>query len=90
VNAPLLEPDAGLTVSHEALSLALQFRVPEPVLDTVMVWLAGLAPPWMAEKESAFGVKSMTGTGAAVTVNDTRTDCGLLVEPTPVTVIGAV
>ena len=37
-------PLAGLTVSHGALSLTVESRVPAPVLVTLIVWLAGLLP----------------------------------------------
>jgi hypothetical protein len=37
VTVPLPVPDAGLRVSHAALSLALQFNVPPPVLLTLSV-----------------------------------------------------
>ena len=45
VTVPLPVPEAGLTVNHEALSLAVQVRVPPPVLLRLTVWTAGLAPP---------------------------------------------
>ena len=45
VTVPLPVPEAGLTVNHEALSLALQLKVPPPVLLRLTVWAAGLPPP---------------------------------------------
>ena len=39
------------------------------------VWAAGLAPPWVAEKERLVGLAPMTG--AAVTVNEMGTVTGL-------------
>jgi hypothetical protein len=41
VMVPLLEPDAGLTVNQEALSLAVQ----DPFDVTVRDWLVGFAAP---------------------------------------------
>ncbi len=44
VMVPLLEPDAGLNDSQDALSLTVQ----APFELIVMVWAAGLAPPCVA------------------------------------------
>jgi hypothetical protein len=41
VSVPLFDPDAGLTVNHGLLLLAVQV----PLEVTVMDWSAGLAPP---------------------------------------------
>lgn len=80
VMVPLFEPDVGLTVSQEALSLAVQ----DPFDVTVTDWFAGLAAPWVAVK-----VRLLDDTvkEAAVTVRVTLT---VLVVPPPVTVMVAV
>jgi hypothetical protein len=44
VMVPLLEPDARLSVSQDALSLTVQ----APFALTVMVWAAGSAAPFVA------------------------------------------
>src|SRR5688572_5070962 len=61
VTAPLPVPEAGLTVNQAVLSLAVQVKVPPPVLLIVMVCAAGLAPPCVAVKESAVGLAPMAG-----------------------------
>ena len=50
VTVPLLVPDTGLRVNHAAVSLAVQARVPPPVLEILNVAGAGLAPPAVPEK----------------------------------------
>jgi hypothetical protein len=50
VTVPVLVPDAGDKVNHAAVSLAVQVRVPPPVLEILNVVEAGLAPPAMPEK----------------------------------------
>ena len=75
VRVPLPVPEAGLTVSHVALSVAVQERVPPPVLLMLSVWVAGLLPPCWAVKDKLSGLAPMAGgTGAAVTVKDTGTE----------------
>jgi hypothetical protein len=44
-----------------AFSLVVQLRVPPPVLLIFKVWVAGLAPPWVAAKEKLIGLAPMTG-----------------------------
>jgi hypothetical protein len=61
VTTPLPVPEAGFTVSHDALSLALQLRVPPPVLLMFTVWLAGLAAPCVAAKARLVGLAPMAG-----------------------------
>lgn len=74
VTAPLPMPEAGLTVSQAALSLADQVSVPPPVLLMVRVWADGLAPPCVAAKEKLAGLAPIAGgIGTAVTVNVTGT-----------------
>ena len=84
VTVPVPVPEAGLTANQVALSLALQFKVPPPVLLMLRVWVAGLALPWVAVKASAVGLAPMAGgTGAAVTVKVT----GTIIVEAPVAVI---
>jgi hypothetical protein len=79
-------PDAGLTVSQVALSLADQVKVPPPVLLILRVWLAGLPPPCWAVKEKLVGLAPIAGgAGAAVTVNVTGTET--VVAPVALSVI---
>ena len=64
---PLPVPDAGLRVSHAALSLALQLKVPPPVLLMLRAWAAGLLPPCWAVKDRLVGLAPMAGgTGGGV------------------------
>jgi hypothetical protein len=75
VTAPLPVPEAGLSVNQAALSLAVQLKVPPPVLLMLTVWDAGLAPPWVAVKERLVGLAPMAGgMGAAETVKVTGTE----------------
>src|SRR5215831_15222028 len=71
-------PAAGLRVSHAALSLAVQLKVPLPVLLRLTVWAAGVLPPCCAVKDRLVGVAPIAGgTGAAVTVKLTGTMTGV-------------
>lgn len=45
VRVPVPVPDAGLRLSHEALSDATQLSVPLPELEIETVLVAGLLPP---------------------------------------------
>jgi hypothetical protein len=54
-------PLAGLMVSQVALEEPDQVSVPPPVLLTLSVWLAGLAPPWVPVKEKLAGLTPMVG-----------------------------
>ena len=58
---PLPVPEAGDTVSQAALSLALQLKVPPPVLLMLTVWAAGFVPPWVAVKDKLVGLAPMAG-----------------------------
>lgn len=82
VTIPLPEPDVGLTVNHDALSLAVQ--VPFDVTETD--WFTGLAAPWTAENVSEEGL-SVIVVDAGETVKVTGTDA--VVVPTAVIVIVA-
>jgi hypothetical protein len=63
VTVPPFVPLAGATLSQLALSDAVQFMDPPPVLETVIVFAAGLAPPAVAENDSEAGVVDSTGGG---------------------------
>src|SRR5512147_1077316 len=66
VSDPLFDPDAGLTVNHGILLLAVQV----PLEVTVMDWSAGLAPPCVAVNVRLLGDRLNE---AAVTVKVTPT-----------------
>ena len=71
---PAPVPEAGLRANHPVPSLALQVKVPPPVLLMLTVFGAGLLPPCWAVKERLGGLNPMAGgTGAAVTVKATGT-----------------
>jgi hypothetical protein len=65
VTAPVLVPEAGETASHAALSLALQLRVPPPVLLMFRVCAAGLLPPAVALNEKLVGLAPIAGGAGA-------------------------
>ncbi len=86
VTAPFPVPEAGLSDNQVMLSLALQLKVPPPVLLMLRVWAAGLLPPCWAVKDRLVGLVPMAGgTGAAVTVSATGTVT--VVAPVAVSVI---
>jgi len=85
VPAPV--PEAGLRLSQLVFSVAVQFRVPFPELETEIVLFAGLLPPWTAENDNVVALKPMVGVGAAVTSKLTLTICGELAAPVPTMVI---
>ena len=58
---PALVPACGPIVSQLACSFALQVSVPPPVLDTVMVWAAGFAPPTLPAKAKPVGLSPIAG-----------------------------
>ena len=62
---PLPVPEAGLRVSHAAVSLALQLKVPPPVLLMLTVWAAGLLPPCWAVKDKLVGLAPIAGSTGA-------------------------
>jgi hypothetical protein len=59
--APLPVPEAGLRDNQVALSLALQLKVPPPVLLMVRVCAAGLPPPCWAVKDRLVGLVPIAG-----------------------------
>ena len=50
VTVPVLVPDAGERINHPAVLLAVQVKVPPPVLEILNVFGTGLAPPAVPEK----------------------------------------
>ena len=82
---PALVPLGGLSVNQFAFSLALQFRVPPPVLETVIGWADGFVPPTVPLKERLPGFKLIAGVAVeAVRVRVTGTV--LAATPVPLTV----
>jgi len=65
VTAPLPVPADGDTVNHAALSLAVQLKVPPPVLLMLTVWAAGLLPPCWAVKDKLVGLAPIVGGAGA-------------------------
>jgi hypothetical protein len=61
VTAPFPVPEDGLTANQAVFSVADQVNVPPPWLLMLRVWVAGLAPPWVAAKERLVGLAPMTG-----------------------------
>ena len=84
---PAPVPDAGLTVSHVALSLRFQLSAPPPVLVMASAWLAGFAPPCVAVNPMLAGLNPMAAD--VVTVSDMVMIWGVLVAPVAVIVTGA-
>ena len=60
-------PEA-VSLSHAALSLAVQLSVPVPVFVTFTIWFTGLAPPWGAEKVRLVGERPIAGGLGALTM----------------------
>ena len=58
---PFPVPDAGERDIQAMLSLAVQLKVPPPVLLILKVWVAGLAPPCVAVKERLVGLVLIAG-----------------------------
>ena len=67
------------------LAVAVQFRVPPPVLEMFTIWSAGLAPPCAPVKIKDVILSEIVGGG--VTVSGTVMVCGVLVAPTAATSI---
>ena len=61
VTAPLPVPEAGLRDNQVVLALALQLKVPPPVLLMVRVCVAGLPPPCWAVKDRLVGLAPIAG-----------------------------
>ncbi len=77
VRIPLPVPEAGLSVSQAALSLADHVMEPPPVLEMFTVWEEGLAPPCCAAKDKLIGLRLITGaTGGAGVEGSEEDDAG--------------
>ena len=63
VAEPGAVPEAGLKLSHVALSLTDQLRVPPPVLVTLTIWAEGFAPPCTPVKPRLVGLRPIVGDG---------------------------
>ena len=61
VMVPVPEPEAGLTVSQEAFSLALQDSVPPPIFAMLIVWGPGLALPMLPVKAKLVVLSPIAG-----------------------------
>ncbi len=61
VIVPVLVPEAGVRVSQAALSPAVHVKVPEPVLETLMVFAVGFVVPTVPENERVAGVRLRAG-----------------------------
>ena len=61
VTAPAPVPEAGLSDSHVVLLLALQIKVPPPVLSIVKIFAVGLPPPCCAVKDRLVGLAPIAG-----------------------------
>jgi hypothetical protein len=66
-------PDTGLSVSHAVFSLAVQDKVPPPLLEMVTGFGAGVVPPTDAVKVRLVGLSPIAGVVGAVTVRATGT-----------------
>lgn len=64
-------PEAGVTVSQDALAEAVQERVPPPGLDRVTVCVAGAAPFCTVVKARADGLAPRLGGGVRVNATGT-------------------
>ena len=88
VKDPGAAPEIGDIDSHDAVSDALQLKVPVPVLLMFTTCAAGLLPPWLAEKARLVGTRLIVGICGAVSVRLTVTACGVLVAPVAEIVMG--
>lgn len=80
VTVPLLVPDTGLRVNHGALSEAVQDKMPLPVLEILIGFVAGIAPPTVPVNVRLVGLNPIVAAAvAAVIVNVT----GRLLAGTP-------
>ena len=80
VIVPFPVPEPAVRVNQPVFSLALQFKVPPPVLRTLRVCAAGLLPFSIAVNARLVGLALRAGgTGAAVTVKET----GIVTEDAP-------
>src|SRR5438034_8849037 len=61
-------PEAGLRLSHDALSLAFQLNIPPPALVMLNVWAAGFAPPSAPVNVKLPGSEPLVGGGGVGSV----------------------
>jgi hypothetical protein len=61
ITVPFPVPDAGESVNHAALSLAVQLSVPPPALLILKVCAVGLLPPCWAVKDRLVGLAPIAG-----------------------------
>ena len=61
VTGPFLLSEAGDNINQPALSLALQLKVPLPVLLMLRVWAMGSSPPCWAVKDRLAGLVPIAG-----------------------------
>ena len=79
VTVPLPVPEPAVRVNQPVFSLAVQFKVPLPVLRMLSVCAAGLLPLWTAVNARLVGFAPMAGgIGAAVTVKATGIVTGVV------------
>lgn len=74
VIVPLPVPEVVFRLSQGAVSEAVQFRVPAPVLEMVRFCARGLLPPCRPAKEKLVALSPIVGLGAVVTENVTAID----------------
>ena len=72
---PVSVPDAGLTDNQVVLVLALQLKVPPPVLLMVTVCPKGLLPPCWAVKDRLAGLSPIPGLTATTGVEGDESNC---------------
>jgi hypothetical protein len=73
VIVPVLVPEAGLSRSHVAVVVAVQFKVPPPLLLIRRGWAGGLLPLCWAVKDTRARLVRMAGGTVTVTVTGTET-----------------
>ena len=91
VTAPFPVPAAGETASQVVLGLALQLKVPPPVLLIFRVWAMGLPPPCWAVKDRLVGLAPIAGltettgtkAGESNCVNPGMSAANLLIDRPP-------
>jgi hypothetical protein len=74
--APVPVPDAGLTDNQVVLALALQLKVPPPVLLMVTVCAEGLLPPCWAVKDRLVGLIPIAGLTGTTGAEGGKSNCG--------------
>jgi hypothetical protein len=90
VTVPEFVPLAGATLSQLAFSDAVQSSEPPPVFEIDSVLAAGLAPPCVAENDSAEGDTDSAGGVGGSSVSVTVTVFGEPVAPEAASVMSSV